>query len=369
MFEYEKFDIVEVAEICGIKINSRTLEKKEVEAWCPFCPTESSDYHMYLNRQKESFFCHKCSVSGNSVVLYGKIFGISNKEAANRLIHGAAYVLPKREPPKPKVPGYEIAPIHQRHDVYFDMLFNMELSGNHHENLRNRGLSSERIEKNMYRSMPESKYKRREIAQRLSRHHDLRGVPGFYYSPYGHWELAGSPGILIPICDRKGYIQGLQIRLDNVGKRKYRWLSSNPDNNYPYGTPSSTWVHVTGNRDGKECEITEGALKGDVASYLSGDRLYVCTAGVSSIGYLSDTLTALRPSKVNGCYDMDQLDALKKLEALREQGIKEAMKSCPLEKMEKLVMSMGIPYERWEWTETNKIDDYYLYQLTQRQAA
>ncbi len=76
--------------------------------------------------------------------------------------------------------------------------------------------------------------------------------------------LAGVPGILIPICDHEGYIQGLQIRLDNVDKKKYRWLSSNPDNGYPYGVASSVWVHVVGNRGGAECEFTEGALKGEL---------------------------------------------------------------------------------------------------------
>ena len=55
----------------------------------------------------------------------------------------------------------------------------------------------------------------------------LAGVPGFYKSQ-GQWTLKiPGRGILIPVRDVQGQIQGLQVRLDNVEKRKFRWLSSN----------------------------------------------------------------------------------------------------------------------------------------------
>ena len=79
MFEYQKFDIVEVAGRCGISLNSHTLGRTEVEAWCPFCTTKSSDYHLYLHKYKERFYCYKCSAKGNSVTLYARVFRISNK--------------------------------------------------------------------------------------------------------------------------------------------------------------------------------------------------------------------------------------------------------------------------------------------------
>jgi hypothetical protein len=237
----------------------------------------------------------------------------------------------------------------------------MALTEEHRNNLRLRGLSDERISDNMYRSMPAHFYKRRSIAGFLAKRHDLRGIPGFYYSKYGYWELWGKPGLLIPICDMGGYIQGVQLRLDGAEKNKYRWLSSNPEYGFPYGTPSSVWVHISGDRNAKEAYITEGGLKGDVASYLSGGRLFICTAGVSSVQYLYDALKSLSVTRLNGCYDMDQVQVLDTLLELRKDPRNaDAFKPCPLEKMEAVAQSTGIPYERRTWpAEINKIDEVY----------
>lgn len=375
MFTYEKFDIVEVAEACGIQMNSRTLGRTEIEAWCPFCPTPSSDYHLYLNRGRERFYCQKCSASGNSVSLYARIQGISNKEAAHRLSAHAAYSTGATQvQAKEERQGldYVTASLAQRHDVYYDMLTAMALSMAHHKNLMSRGLSSDRIQQNKYRTMPDNMYKRRQIAEFLAKRHDLRGVPGFYYSQYGHWELAGKSGILIPICDKDGYIQGLQIRLDNADRKKYRWLSSNPDYGYAYGAASSVWVHVTGDRGSMECELTEGALKGDIASELSGDRLFVCTPGAGSIQFIAETLRSMGIKKAGGCYDMDKVTEYADLvqQRLENPLDTEAAKPCPLERMESVIQSLGIAYERRVWNPAlNGIDDYYLNCLKQRQTA
>ena len=55
----------------------------------------------------------------------------------------------------------------------------------------------------------------------------LAGVPGFYRDDSGAWTFIHEKrGILIPVRDRYGRIQGLQLRRDNVEKRKFRWVSS-----------------------------------------------------------------------------------------------------------------------------------------------
>jgi len=373
MFEYKKFDIINVAERCGIKFKTRTLSRAEIEAWCPFCPTQSSDYHMTLNREKERFYCHKCSAGGNSVTLYAMIYGVDNREASERLAGGFDAPLPEieKKPAAQKLPGYEPAPIRQRHDAYYSMLEMMKLSGRHMKDLTDRGLSRDRIALNMYRSMPINLSEKRKIAAELAKRHDLRGVPGFYYSGI-RWELCGKPGILIPVLDMQGYIQGLQIRLDGAKMKKYRWLSSNPEYGLPYGTPSSVWIHVTGNRGSGEAFITEGGLKGDIASYLSGDRLFICTAGATSIRFLPEVLASLNVRKVIGCYDMDKLTELKALLQKRHDDPRDesAKKPCPLEKMEAVVRKTGLPYDRCEWEpELNGIDDYYLNHFIRYQKA
>lgn len=87
--------------------------------------------------------------------------------------------------------------------------------------LLGRGLTLDSIEQNMYRSMPARVEPRSELAQTLSRTHDLHGVPGFYRSENGDWRLSGNSGLLIPYCTAKGYIQGLQRRAEIGGKRCY----------------------------------------------------------------------------------------------------------------------------------------------------
>ena len=374
MYEYRKFDIVQVAELCGLSLDSRTLGRVEVEAWCPFCSTKSSSRHLFLNKDKERFICYKCSAKGNSVTLYAGVFGISNREAFERLSgYGSLAPLPELPyQPQTAVPAREVAPLLRRHDVYSDMLAAMELTGTHLQDLVERGLNAERIRQNGYRSMPESPYKRRAIAQYLAKRHDLRGVPGFY-SKYGRWELYGKPGILIPVRDVDGCIQGLQIRLDRAEKKKrYCWLSSNPDYGYLYGTAANSWVHVAGERNSREAFITEGGLKGDVASYLSGELLFICTAGASSIRGLTDVIRSLGISKIFGCYDMDKLAELRELEQRRRENPfdRDAAKPCPLERMEALVRATGLPYQRCEWdVDLNGIDDYYLDSFIRQQKA
>lgn len=116
--------------------------------------------------------------------------------------------------------------------------------------------------------MPETARGRRLLTGLLrSQGHELLGLPGFR-TYYDEWTVSGPNGFLIPIRNRDGLIQGLKIRLDDADKpnRKYRWLSSR---NMPGGTRSCSYVHVTGDTAKKWACLTEGPLKGDVASFLA----------------------------------------------------------------------------------------------------
>ena len=109
-----------------------------------------------------------------------------------------------------------------------------------------------------------------------------------------------------------------------------------------------------------------------MASYLSGGRLFVCTAGVNSIRYLAGTLKALGVRKVNGCFDMDQVTVLNDLMKRRQANPfdKEAAKPCSLERMEAEIRAAGIAYERRIWMpELNGIDKYYLDWFANQQKA
>ncbi len=212
--------------------------------------------------------------------------------------------IPKQPTPQNTEIERQPVSLEERHAAYTAMLGHLTLLDKHHENLLERGLSEERITRNQYRSMPETEQDRRLLASLLrSCGFDLLGVPGFR-TYYGDWTLAGPNGFIIPVRNKEGLIQGLKIRLDDADDdRKYRWLSSRDMTN---GTRSYSWVHITGDTTSKRAYLTEGPLKGDVASFLAHDALFVCIGGVNSLNGLTKTLRDLGVTEVVEAMDMDQ---------------------------------------------------------------
>ena len=344
---YEKIPIIDVARRCGLVLNSRTLRRQEVEASCPFCGDHGQGkYHLFLNTETDQYYCHLCNASGNSVTLYAKLNGLSNKEAANELLGGNnVYALP-RQPICKLAPEKKPADILLRDACYQDMLNHLKLSDEHFKNLLKRGLSEDRISQNQYRSMPKNIDERRLLARILSDFHELNEIPGFYTDKEGFWTLAGAEGMLIPVKDKEGLIQGLQIRLDKESehKRKYRWLSSRYLKN---GTRCHAWVHVVGNREAKTAYLTEGALKGDVASFLSDDDLFISLSGVNATGYLKQVLKEFNLLSIKIAIDMDKLTNEKVQKGLYE--------IC------QIIKSAGLHYTVLDWDPLYKgIDDFYL---------
>ena len=225
--EYKTVPILDAARRAGVRIADGQAGRYEFKAFCPFCLGRTKNPHLYLNTEKNRFFCQRCGEHGNSVSLYAKIRGISNKEAFEELEKSNLQMFPQAAPKEPR--QEYMAPLEQRHDVYYDLLALLSLSEHDFLDLLGRGLTLDAIEQNMYRSMPAKVETRSELAQTLSRTHDLHGVPGFYRSENGDWRLSGNSGLLIPYCTAKGYIQGLQRRAEIGGKRCYVWVSSNPD--------------------------------------------------------------------------------------------------------------------------------------------
>jgi hypothetical protein len=338
--DFVEIPIIESARRVGLRLRDRTIRNVEVEAHCPFCG--DSKYHLFLNTRKNIFYCQRCKVRGNSITLYAKMMKVDNKEAYRELTKGNLYAFPLTPQPKEN-DEQEPKPLHIRHDVYYDLLNMLELSEKHRENLLSRGLSGERIERNMYRSFPADRAVADEVLQILSSQYDLTGIPGFY-TKSGSWRMSGNHGFLIPVCSPEGYIQGLQIRLDNEEHRKYRWFSSRYEQN---GTRAYPWIHVTGNRESKTAVITEGALKADVASSLSKDTLFAAVPGINCLSRLPDVLKSLNVSKVTEAFDMDKLNNPRVAEAVRE--------------VEAIASNLRLEYQPFNWNSSYKgIDDYLL---------
>ena len=305
--QFIRIPILDSARRCGLVLNDRTLLRSEVEAGCPFCGDHGpGKYHLSLNTDRDLYRCNLCGASGNSITLYARLRNVTNKEAYRELTGGSnVYTLPSRLVPQYK--EREPAALVERHAVYSEMLSFLTLSEKHRRNLRERGLSEDRIEENGYKSMPETWESRRLLAKLVERNHTLLGIPGFF-TYYGQWTIAGPNGFLIPVRDPNGLIQGLKIRLDDEtnSNRKYRWFSSR-DRRYVNGTRSYSWIHVTGDRARKRAFLTEGPLKGDVASFLAKDALFLCTGGVNAIRGLPETIRAMGITEVVEAMDMDQM--------------------------------------------------------------
>ncbi|MCD8254307.1 MAG: hypothetical protein LUC36_02010 [Oscillospiraceae bacterium] len=209
-----------------------------------------------------------------------------------------------------------------------------------------RGLSDERIRQNEYKSMPTTPEARRLLARLLGG--DLAGIPGFY-TRGGEWTLVGANGFLIPVRNKDGLIQGLKIRLEDVEQpnRKYRWLSSR-DRHLQNGTRSYSWIHVTGDRTRKRAFLTEGPLKGDVASFLANDALFICVGGVNAVKGLRETILKLGVREVVEAMDMDQMT-------------NPQVRSAVLAMRSQVQKLPNIKYSKYTWNPAYKgVDDFFL---------
>ena len=199
--------------------------------------------------------------------------------------------------------------------------------------------------------MPETDRSRKLLAELLRAcGHELLGLPGFR-TYYGEWTISGPTGFLIPVRNKNGLIQGLKIRLDGADSpnRKYRWLSSR---GLPDGTRSYSWIHVTGNTASKRAFLTEGPLKGDAASFLTNDALFVCVGGVNPIHGLKDTLIDLGVREIVEAMDMDQMS-------------NENVRRAVLEMRREVQAIPGIRYYKYTWNPAYKgVDDYLLSRKT-----
>ena len=346
--QYKSIPIVDAARRCGLVLNDRTLGRTEVEASCPFCGDRGAGkHHLSLNTDKDVYRCNLCGAHGNSVTLYARVMRVTNAEAYRALTGGSnTYLLPAQ--PEPKHTERQPAALAERDAVYTEMLSYLTLLPKHRANLRERGLNDERIEENGYKSMPEREADRRLLARLVGAKHDLLGIPGFYQR-FGEWTLAGPNGFLIPVRDKEGLIQGMKIRLDTADtpSRKYRWLSSR-DKNLQNGTRSYSWIHVTGDRTRKRAYITEGPLKGDVASYLANGALFVCTGGVNAFHGLKETIEALGVSEVVEAMDMDQM-------------VNPQVRNGILAMRREVMKIPNIKYSKYTWNPAYKgVDDYFL---------
>jgi len=294
MAEYTVIPILTAAERCGIKINTDT-NKAEIAVRCIFC--DDKRRHLHMNTIKNQFYCHRCGEYGNSISLYSKLAGCTNKQAYAELTCDGVSDIPAAP-----VQEREPSPLMQRHAVYAEFLQMLSLSSKHKEALLRRGLDSAAVVRNMYKSVPNRTGAAR-IAESLSQRHDLRGIPGFFRNSDGKWNVSAKAGFFVPARDSDRYIQGLMVRLDNTADHKYEWLSSRYKRD---GTKARAWLHVAGSVN-KLVHIVEGPLTADVSAHLRDDACFIALPGVHSQNGLIPLLQHMGVKAVTEAFDMDKI--------------------------------------------------------------
>lgn len=309
-----KLDDITMYDICDILGLDYSRRKTDEYFFCPCCDIENTKRkHLNINYQKETFKCVKCDAGGGKLALYMFYTGCpSTKEAFRQISQklggstDSVCQILQRQPQPPKTEEYPLNDIEVRNRTYSMLLSKLILNDKHRKSLNKRGLNDDQINNLMYRSCPliniKAIVKDMQMAGCV-----FQGVPGFYRTDEGEWNIRfpGS-GIIIPVRDIYGRIQGCQVRLDKpVDDAKYKWISSANMNN---GTKAGTFVHISSFSSDQPVYLTEGALKADIIHLYTGATV-IAVPGVNSLKYLPKTLEKLKQKGIFNlsiAYDTDR---------------------------------------------------------------
>lgn len=343
------YDIRDVVRILNLKIRRKNAVSYDAD--CPFCGETKGKLN--INIKRNVFRCNRCGAGGGMIALYAELHGIGNAEA-NRQIREALqlgqyrdeYQRTENKEQECQITNSELASLEEIDHTYREMLSLLVLSEKHKEDLLKRGLSIEQIEEQKYRSVPVFAIKSM-VRKLMKKGCTVKGVPGFYFDTDGEWNAnfsAKMSGILIPIININGKIQGFQIRLDQVrNSMKYIWFSSVNKN---LGVSSGSPIHVIGDLNAEDIMLTEGALKGTVAHYLSGET-YICVAGVNQYKNLPDVLEKFKKRQLKCLHEAYDMDKLLKTTCNHHYSkcnqcfVKQPINECPYKKEKRRIIQKG----------------------------
>ena len=304
----EMFHITDVISVLGLPYPA--LGQTSYYIQCPCCDDHPYKKHLNINIKKEVFRCPRCGVSGGIFDLYSLFTGVPRNQVLKALTDrlGTPSMANRSKVKIERSSGLAvcecpITDIESRNATYTALLSKLSLAKDHRENLLRRGLEESDIVRLGYRTTPIIGMS--SIAkQLLTDGYYLAGVPGFYRDEKGEWTFVKEKrGILIPVRDVNGLIQGLQIRRDDVKKRKFRWISSA---NQKDGCKAEGWTHLVG-KVTQQIILTEGPMKADIIHTLTGLTV-LAVPGVNTLTQLKFTLEELREQGVvtiKTAFDMD----------------------------------------------------------------
>ena len=344
------FNIADVAAL--LPIGNQRRKNESIDADCPFCGKQRK---LNLNFVHNVFRCNYCREQGGMLDLYLRFRPeLRGRPAAYRALCEdlrVGYSVNARVPEQTHRPaqpqGVSLAMPWELHKTYTVLFSMLGLSAKHREDLLKRGLTEEQIARFGYRSTPAFGFQ--NLAGRVRQSGCVvEGIPGFYLDEEDRWAVrfhARCSGIVIPILNPAGQIQGAQIRLDHpFDGRKYIWFSSAE---MKRGVSSGSPVHFAG-PVGKTLCLTEGGLKGTIAHCLTGQS-FACIAGAGQYANFMRCFPILRERGVEEiavAYDMDLLTN----EMVR--------KACG--QILQAADAAGFRTRQMQWDPVNKgIDDHY----------
>ena len=320
------FDILWVAEKCGLLEGDVKYKGTEIEVRCPLPGCGDTSHHLGINLEKNAWKCLRCGEGGGMVFLYAKL-GQSHEldiSTATRELyrlwedeHGTNLDDIRRRDEarkkrltelKKQAPMEVIAPIERRDTAYRALLNYLTLSDEHMEHLIGRGLTPKDIERFQFKSLTVQRNGSILVPDSLN----TKDVAGFYTRDGKRYVNTDGDGILIPYLDLYGKIAMMEIRRFGNGPRYQRFASGKPTerNRRTECTKSVTAVHHIGidpNNPPEKVYLTEGALKSYVSHALTG-RPYIAIPGVNNPKGLKEALDELKQIGVQTivlAFDMD----------------------------------------------------------------
>lgn len=346
------FDIYNVADKLSLEMRRQHAKSSDYD--CPFCGGKGK---LNLNVELNTYRCNKCGLSGGMLDLFCNCTGIQNRKEAYKILAEkdnriTAEIRKKREEKVSSIKEASKADVQTLDRVYTALLDILELKSNHRKDLFRRGLSSNDIYLNRYKSVP-VEHPERIISMMIEQGFNLIGVPGFYVDENGEIQMNVynfMDGYFVPVYNSRRQIRAMQIRLDNPldGKRKYMWLSSSEKTG---GCSSNSPADICGDLFNSEViYITEGPLKGQTAHALSG-KPFISIAGVSQMKELDVIFKALH-KKGKCCTIVDAMDT--------DDDVNEHVRQAHIN-LAWLAKNNGFIPRRLTWDRAYKgIDDYLL---------
>ena len=364
------FNIVDVFNACGISVEVRG---DKIYFDCPECGATKKSKALEARISTGVYNCAKCGKFGGGMLKLYQYYHKCDAKTANKemreYVGQPTYSQRKRQ--NELIESHAKRIVAQQSNLASEDIINATyrrflnlcyLSKKHRESLKNRGLSDKAITHFGFKSAPISFPEHRRIIDTLLREgYPLEGVPGFYLNEKGFWDFnikQRFSGIMIPYISLQNKLLGFQIRLDKpfeehkkdgtVKSTRYLWFVSTDLNK---GCSRSTVPHITSTRRvEKTIFFTEGALKADVASFLS-NREFLAIAGVTQYSILPDIFKTLKTNGVRrivDCFDADYR---------RNPNVAAARDRLKLE-----ILKAGLQYYRLDWDERNGkgIDDFLL---------